>query len=906
MAGESAPNGMWACAACTFQNGDDAGACDVCGQMRPVGVVLERQLEDLRAAREKARRRLARVKEGDNVLGPVMESFGCDNGGRARPTRADGHCGVYAFKNVYSLGEVRLQEVRRFAARELANNHERVGQLEGILGDSSDVGEALSGMAGTMHPVRFTTSLASDSLLRVKAGDLGFVGATSSGTSTKYNSRRWIFGTGLSDATGLVPDWSFERITAGSFAILDQAWRVRYGAGGKGSLVETSTMLGMTVQDEGVTVLMCPRSEDGHAHLTAEQLRKIDPISKYWTAVVLDGLHLTVHRLDIGVKGNTIADFIKAAIRSGEGRKGKVRILKHCEGRTGHWEYFQARKGAWTVPKEAAGSSSSSSSGSPQRRGSSALGSSGSSASGLGSSASGSGSSGLGSSAASPARGSGQPATATPNRPPSRRDHQTPSKHVDVAGPNGPSASGLAAKRTSRPTTKPIISVTDLLGGSDALDKLVEQTSGGGKTKTGEQTQIFFNAVLAALRRWADTETGSKGDGHDNMRRASKEGCWTDICKKVSGKDYTDIVTAWRAEREKAKRKRTTSLRGEAQKAHIRKQQQTWDETRKGTDKRLASRVASDKNRKGSDKRQASRVTSDKNRKGSDKRQASRVTSDKKRQEDGTKAKQIEKSSTLRTACARCGTFPVLTFNGSFREQDTPLDSSWCYCELIGHRLDPTRNTLVQTRTLAQLETFLTALLTTVTTYECVEELFPARNLVALEALKVDFIAKFPTMEVPDGAKALLKALELTDANLEMWKALGINALTTELTGRGGFNYTSILADMCASLRVDFTVKGLTASQLLTFDEPRHLRVVAASAEMNCAVLYHLLDLQAGRLESALRSVDHAENALSQLGLKGDAAVRTLVYPDAQTRFFSFKDGVGLWAPACVQRRDEK
>jgi hypothetical protein len=57
---------------------DDAGACDVCGQMRPVGVVLERQLEDLRAAREKARRRLARVKEGDNVLGPVMESFGCD------------------------------------------------------------------------------------------------------------------------------------------------------------------------------------------------------------------------------------------------------------------------------------------------------------------------------------------------------------------------------------------------------------------------------------------------------------------------------------------------------------------------------------------------------------------------------------------------------------------------------------------------------------------------------------------------------------------------------------------------------------------------------------------------------------------------------------------------------------
>jgi hypothetical protein len=78
VAGESAPNGMWACAACTFQNGDDAGACDVCGQMRPVGVVLERQLEDRRAAREKARRRLARVKEGDNVLGPVMESFGCD------------------------------------------------------------------------------------------------------------------------------------------------------------------------------------------------------------------------------------------------------------------------------------------------------------------------------------------------------------------------------------------------------------------------------------------------------------------------------------------------------------------------------------------------------------------------------------------------------------------------------------------------------------------------------------------------------------------------------------------------------------------------------------------------------------------------------------------------------------
>ena len=260
-----------------------------------------------------------------------------------------------------------------------------------------------------------------------------------------------------------------------------------------------------------------------------------------------------------------------------------------------------------------------------------------------------------------------------------------------------------------------------------------------------------------------------------------------------------------------------------------------------------------------------------------------------------------EKSKTRRTACAHCGTFPVLAFDGSIKGT-----GRWCFCKLVGHRLDPTRNTLVQTRTLAQLETFLTALLTTVTTYECVEELFPARKLVALEALKADFIAKFPTMEVPDGAKALLKALELTDDKLEMWKALGINALTTELTGRGGFNYTSILADMCASLRVDFTVKGLTASQLLTFDEPRHLRVVAASAEMNCAVLYHLLDLQAGRLESAMRSVDHAENALSQLGLKGDAAVRTLVYPDAQTRFFSFKDGVGLWAPACVQRRDEK
>jgi hypothetical protein len=463
-----------------------------------------------------------------------------------------------------------------------------------------------------------------------------------------------------------------------------------------------------------------------------------------------------------------------------------------------------------------------------------------------------------------------------------------------IAGPNGPSGPAANSGRPERirqPATRfqGVISVTDLLGGSDALDKLVEQTSGGGKTKTGEQTQIFFNGVLAALRRWADTETGSKGDSHDNMRRASKEGCWTDICKKVSGKDYTDIVAAWRAEREKAKRKRTKSLSGEAQKAHIRAQKRKSDETRKGSDKRQASRAACDETRKGSKKRQNSRAAHAK-----------------KSQEDGTKSLAIEKSRTLRTACARCGTFPVLTFNGSFREQDTPLDSSWCYCKLVGHRLDPTRNTLVQTRTLAQLETFLTALLTTVTTYECVEELFPARKLVALEALKADFIAKFPTMEVPDGAKALLKALELTDDKLEMWKALGINALTTELTGRGGFNYTSILADMCASLRVDFTVKGLTASQLLTFDEPRHLRVVAASAEMNCAVLYHLLDLQAGRLESAMRSVDHAENALSQLGLKGDAAVRTLVYPDAQTRFFSFKDGVGLWAPACVQRRDEK
>ena len=123
------------------------------------------------------------------------------------------------------------------------------------------------------------------------------------------------------------------------------------------------------------------------------------------------------------------------------------------------------------------------------------MGSSGSSASGLGSSASGSGSSGLGSSAASPARGSGQPATATPNRPPSRRDHQTPSK-LDVAGPNGPS--GLAAKRTSRPTTKyqRVISVTDLLGGSDALDKLVEQTSGGAKPKPVSKLRSFLTQYL--------------------------------------------------------------------------------------------------------------------------------------------------------------------------------------------------------------------------------------------------------------------------------------------------------------------------------------------------------------------------------------------------------------------------
>jgi hypothetical protein len=76
----------------------------------------------------------------------------------------------------------------------------------------------------------------------------------------------------------------------------------------------------------------------------------------------------------------------------------------------------------------------------------------------------------------------------------------------------------------------------------------------------------------------------------------------------------------------------------------------------------------------------------------------------------------------------------------------------------------------------------------------------------------------------------------------------------------------------------------------------------AAWAELNCAYVWHLKDLEQPDLLAARRSLELADSALRRLNLKSTLDLESPVswqqYPDPHTLFFGFNDGVGLWATA--------
>ena len=78
------------------------------------------------------------------------------------------------------------------------------------------------------------------------------------------------------------------------------------------------------------------------------------------------------------------------------------------------------------------------------------------------------------------------------------------------------------------------------------MDKLVGETTGT-KASAAALTTRFYADAFAALKRWAESEEGTSGDAHENMRSASKESCWNDVTIRCAGKNSGAIVAAWRS-----------------------------------------------------------------------------------------------------------------------------------------------------------------------------------------------------------------------------------------------------------------------------------------------------------------------------------------------------------------------
>ena len=110
--------------------------------------------------------------------------------------------------------------------------------------------------------------------------------------------------------------------------------------------------------------------------------------------------------------------------------------------------------------------------------------------------------------------------------------------------------------------TKVVISMATLLGGKDNLDELVRETTGT-KATAADLTIRFYAEAFEALKRWAESEEGTSGDAHENMRSASKESCWTDVTIRCAGKNSGAIVAAWRSERKAAARRIASKLKSE-------------------------------------------------------------------------------------------------------------------------------------------------------------------------------------------------------------------------------------------------------------------------------------------------------------------------------------------------------
>ena len=54
------------------------------------------------------------------------------------------------------------------------------------------------------------------------------------------------------------------------------------------------------------------------------------------------------------------------------------------------------------------------------------------------------------------------------------------------------------------------------------MDELVRETTGT-KATAADLTIRFYAEAFEALKRWAESEEGTSGDAHENMRSASKE-----------------------------------------------------------------------------------------------------------------------------------------------------------------------------------------------------------------------------------------------------------------------------------------------------------------------------------------------------------------------------------------------